>query len=174
MILTLVSSPSLSVPLRTRILSKNDRVNSLAKFLGGVANAAPGQLSMAVTPQIKIVPVAANNQLRALALIWVSSRSVSLGAGTPGNRPARSCQRCKQPGVARAFLPVATPSSAIVVQHARRRPRNAGNGAEIFVDGLQLVLRHVPQPWPGHDLQQIPVEGEAGRVAGRARRNRRV
>src|SRR4029077_15049037 len=158
MIFTFASSPSGSVPPRTRMFSKNDRATSLTKSLHGVADAVPGQFSMAVTPQTRIAPVAANDQLRALALSWVSSRSVVTG----------------EPAAARAVLTVATPSSAIVVQHARRRPRNAGNGAEILVDGPQLVLRHVPQPGPGHDLQQIPVEREIGRLAGRARRNRRV
>src|ERR1700682_3128696 len=69
------SSPSLRVPLRTRIFSKNDRVKTLAKSLGGVANAAPGPISMAVTQQTRIPPVAADNQLRGLALS-VASRSV--------------------------------------------------------------------------------------------------
>jgi hypothetical protein len=32
------------------------------------------------------------------------------------------------------------------VQYPARRARDAGNGAEIFVDGPQLVLRQVPQP----------------------------
>jgi len=47
----------------------------------------------------------------------------------------------------------------------RRRPRDAGNGAQIFVGGPQVVLREVPQPWPGHDLQQLTVKGEVVRVA---------
>lgn len=38
----------------------------------------------------------------------------------------------------------AWPSSAVVVPHARCRAGDAGNGAEIFVNGPQLVLLHVP------------------------------
>src|SRR3984893_2913717 len=76
MIFTFASSSlSVRVPLRTRIFSKNDRVKTLAKSLGGVANAARGQISIAATQQTRIPPVAANHPLRALAFS-VASRSV--------------------------------------------------------------------------------------------------
>src|SRR5258708_18239364 len=69
MIFTLASSPSLSVPLRTRIVSKNDRVKTLVKSLAGVANAAMGQLNSAVAAQTRIPPVAADHQLVVPALV---------------------------------------------------------------------------------------------------------
>jgi len=69
MIFTLASSPSLSVPLRTRILSKNDRVKSLVKPLDGVANAAPGNSAWPLGR--KPDPSARRkNHFRALALVW--------------------------------------------------------------------------------------------------------
>jgi len=51
-------------------------------------------------------------------------------------------------------------SGAVVVQRARRRrPLDARNGPQIFVDGPQVTLLEVPQPWPRHDLQQVSVKG---------------
>ena len=44
------------------------------------------------------------------------------------------------------------PSSAVVVERTRGRPRDAGNGAQIFVDCPYFVLCHVPVLGPRHDL----------------------
>jgi len=41
---------------------------------------------------------------------------------------------------------------------ARDYSVDAGSGAEIFVDGTEVVIRHVFINGPRHDLEQIPVE----------------
>src|SRR5579883_87588 len=55
---------------------------------------------------------------------------------------------------------------AIVVQNTgRRRPLDAGDGAQVFVDGLQFMIGHVAEGRPGHDLQQIAVERRRQTIA---------
>ena len=49
---------------------------------------------------------------------------------------------------------------AVVVQHACWRPCVAGNGTEILVDGLKIIVSHVLKIWPWHDLQERAVERE--------------
>ena len=50
--------------------------------------------------------------------------------------------------------------AAIVMQRTGRgRPSDTGDGAQIFVDGPEIVLRHVLKVGPGHDLENISVIG---------------
>src|SRR5271165_5074053 len=60
----------------------------------------------------------------------------------------------------------------IVVQRVLRvrRPFDARNGAEIFVDGFELMIRHVLEPWPRHDLENIPIRRSRKAVFWRWRR----
>jgi hypothetical protein len=71
---------------------------------------------------------------------------------------ARQAHRCQSRGIywiRRTFAP----SAAIVVQDAgRRRTGDAGNGAQILVDGSQLVVGHILEQRPRHDLEQVAIE----------------
>jgi hypothetical protein len=61
------------------------------------------------------------------------------------------------------------------MQIARRRgPCDAGDGAEIFVDGPEIVLRHVVINGPGHYLETSPVEGRRETVPGGRAGTRRM
>ena len=54
----------------------------------------------------------------------------------------------------------------IVMQRVRRRrPGDARNGAQIRVDGQEVVVRHALKNWPGHDLQKIAIDSGEGRNA---------
>src|SRR5882762_1964767 len=72
----------------------------------------------------------------------------------------------RSPSVLRGALrEIGDPFSAAVLRTivaqlrlARDYSVDAGNGAEIFVDGTEVVIRHVFINGPRHDLEQIPVE----------------
>ena len=55
----------------------------------------------------------------------------------------------------------ASASVTVVVQNAgRRRPLDAGDSAEIFVDSRKIMVSHVLKGGPWHDLQKGAVERE--------------
>jgi hypothetical protein len=49
-------------------------------------------------------------------------------------------------------------NSAVVMQHAGRRSRDARDGAQILVDCSQIALTHALLVRPGYDLQEIAIE----------------
>src|SRR5579864_1771247 len=61
-------------------------------------------------------------------------------------------------------------SGAIIVQHAAGRSFNAWDCAQVFVHGTKISLEHTLKHGPGHDLQQIAIEGlESGEAIARDR-----
>src|SRR5580658_3935221 len=50
-------------------------------------------------------------------------------------------------------------STTVVVQRVSRvrRPFDAGDGAQIFVDGIEIMIGHVRKCWPWHDLEKTAV-----------------
>ena len=63
----------------------------------------------------------------------------------------------------------------IVVKHARSRwSFDAGYRAQIFIDGADVMVTHVMECWPGHDLQEIAVERRWNTVRGHRRGARRM
>ena len=77
--------------------------------------------------------------------------------------PAFSRGRARGPSPGPRF-----PSSfAVVVQRTRRWwTCNAGNGAQIFVDGEEVTVRHVVIDRPWHYLEKIAIERRWEAVCG--------
>ena len=59
-------------------------------------------------------------------------------------------------------------SAAAVSGFARVVAFDAGDGAEVLIDGAEIVVRELAEVRPGHDLQQVAIEwfGNAVRVDG--------
>src|SRR5271170_6722740 len=56
--------------------------------------------------------------------------------------------------------------ATVVVQDVARirRAFETGNGAQVFVDGSELMVGHVVKRWPWHDLEKASVDGRRNAV----------